>query len=78
MHGRPLPPVFGTAVPPRWLSGRIRAAAYRHPGHVARHWMMLLFADRVDSWEHRIGRLLRVAVPALALGALARRLAAAR
>jgi hypothetical protein len=81
MHGRPnkkMPPVFGTAVPPRGVSGRLRAAAYRYPDHVARHWVMLLLADRVDSWEHRAGRLLRVALPALALGFAAKRLAEAR
>ena len=67
MHGRPhktFPPVFGTAVPPRGLSGLVRRAAYRAPDHDMRHWTMLLLADRVDRWEHRARRLLRVAVPA--------------
>lgn len=71
MHGRPhktFPPVFGTAVPPRGVSGKIRRAAYRHPDHVMRHWTMLLFADRVDLWEHRARKLLGVA--ALAAGLL--------
>jgi hypothetical protein len=73
MHGRPhktFPPVFGTAVPPRGLSGIVRRAAYRHPDHVMRHWTMLLFADRVDLWEHRAAKLVRVGAPALALLAL--------
>ena len=67
MHGRPnktFPPVFGTDAPPQGLSGRIREAAYRYPDHHMRHWTMLLFADRVDSWEHRA----RKVVPALVLG----------
>jgi hypothetical protein len=69
-HGRPnkqMPPVWGTAVPPRGLSGRIRAAAYRYPDHVARHWTMLLFADRVDSWEYRVRKLAKLGVPAAGL-----------
>jgi hypothetical protein len=72
-HGRPhkkFPPVFGTAVPPHGLSGLVRAAAYRYPDHVMRHWTLLLFADRVDLWEHRTRRLLRAAAPAVALLAL--------
>lgn len=67
MHGRPnkqFPPVFGTDAPPHGLSGKIREAAYRYPDHYVRHWTMLLFADRVDSWEHR----LRKMAPALVLG----------
>jgi hypothetical protein len=70
MHGRPhktCPPVFGTAVPPRGLSGRVRKAAYRWPDHYMRHWTLLLLADRVDLWEHRARRVLRAAAPALAL-----------
>lgn len=70
MHGRPhktFPPVYGTAVPPRGISGRVRKAAYRHPDHAMRHWTLLLLADRVDLWEHRTRRLLRVVAPAVAL-----------
>ncbi len=48
-------PVFGTAQPPRGLSGRMRRLAYRVPEHRARHWMLLLAADRVDVAEDRLG-----------------------
>ncbi|GEJ56017.1 hypothetical protein [Anaeromyxobacter diazotrophicus] len=68
MHGRPhkdFPPVFGTAVPPSGLSGLLRRAAYRYPDHWMRHWTVLLFADRVDAWEHRLRRSLPVVLPAL-------------
>jgi hypothetical protein len=58
--------VFGTAVPPRGLSGRIRAAAYARPDHETVHWLLLLLSDRVDAWEHR----LRKAAP-FALGGAA-------
>ena len=47
-----LPPARGTAQPMRGLSGVVRRAAYRIPEHEARHWALLLFADRVDAVEH--------------------------
>jgi hypothetical protein len=69
-HGRPhktFPPVYGTAVPPHGLSGMVRRAAYKYPDHLMRHWTMLLFADRVDSWEHRAVKLAKVAAPVAAV-----------
>ena len=51
-----LTPVFSTALPPKGLSGAIRRLAYRIPDHRARHWMLLLLADRIDVQEHRLGR----------------------
>ena len=62
-------PVFGTAQPPRGLSGWLRRAAYRVPEHRPSHWMMLLFADRIDVVEHDVKRLwwLPLAVPVAAL-----------
>jgi hypothetical protein len=50
-HGM-LTPVFGTAQPPRGLSGRIRRYAYRRysEGRLA-HWLLLMAADRVDVVE---------------------------
>ncbi len=53
-----MPPVFGTAIPPKGLSGALRKQAYHYPDHWVRHWLVLLFADRVDVWEHRLRRLL--------------------
>src|SRR4051812_44202094 len=52
---RRLPPVFGTAQPPRGLSGILRDYAYRTPAHQRRHWLTLLLADRVDVIEHNPG-----------------------
>jgi len=49
-----LTPVFSTAVPPRGLSGLMRRRAYAIPEHLARRWLMLLLADRVDVWENRV------------------------
>src|SRR4051812_31717064 len=46
-----MPPVFGSSVPPRGVSGWIRRRAFRHSENDLRHWLMLLFADRVDSVE---------------------------
>jgi hypothetical protein len=70
MHNRPnkqLPPVFGTAVPLKGLSGVVRRLAYSLPDHKPTHWMMLMLGDRIDSWETRAERLLPVA---LSLGVL--------
>jgi hypothetical protein len=46
-----MPPVFGTSVPPKGLSGRMRRRAFRHSENDLRHWLMLLAADRVDVLE---------------------------
>jgi hypothetical protein len=74
-HGRPnrrMPPVFGTAVPLRGLSGAVRRLAYRYPDHFPRHWFLMIFGDRVDSWELRGRRALPVLLPLAAVGYLAR------
>jgi len=44
-------PVFGTAQPARGLSGALRTRAYAIPEHHARHWFLLIVADRVDVVE---------------------------
>jgi hypothetical protein len=46
-----MPPVFGTAVPPRGLSGVMRRRAYAIPEHRPSRWLLLLLADRVDVFE---------------------------
>jgi hypothetical protein len=61
-----MPPVYGTAQPPKGLSGLVRKLAYSYPDHWARHWMLLLAADRVDVWEHRLRRSLQWGLPAVA------------
>lgn len=53
-----LTPVYGTANPPHGLSGAMRRWAYGFPEDLARHWMILLAADRVDVVEDRLGGLL--------------------
>lgn len=62
--GQPTP-VFGTAAPPRLLSGAIKRLAYRYPDHLTRRWMLLLLSDRVDVVE---GKVERVVMPGVALG----------
>ena len=59
-------PVVGTAQPPRGLSGALRRRAYGIPERRARHWMLLLLADRVDVLEDRVGSFL--AAPLEGLG----------
>lgn len=66
LHGRPnkqLPPVFGTAVPLRGLSGVIRKFAYRLPDHYPSHWLLMMLGDRIDSWGTRARRYLPVVAP---------------
>lgn len=66
----PRTPVFGTAQPPHGLSGWLRRAAYGIPDHFARHWMLLILADRVDVLDNRVRRRPGRAL-ALGAGALA-------
>jgi hypothetical protein len=50
-----LTPVFGTAQPPKGLSGVIRKYSYRRFSEArAAHWLLLMLADRVDAWEHHL------------------------
>ncbi len=65
-------PVFGSAQPLHGTSGRIRRHAYRIPEHRARHWMLLMAADRVDVIEDRVGSVLGGAFRALGREDLAR------
>jgi hypothetical protein len=50
-----LTPVFGTAVPPKGLSGAMRKYAYKRYSEArAAHWLILVAADRVDAWESHL------------------------
>lgn len=54
-----LTPVFGTAQPPTGLAGALRKFAYaKFSEGRAAHWMILLYADRVDAAEHHLRSLL--------------------
>lgn len=44
-------PVFGTSAPPSGLSGRVRDVAYKLSENDIRHWLLLMFADRVNMVE---------------------------
>jgi hypothetical protein len=63
-----LTPVFGTAAPPRGISGRLRRAAYDVPEHHTSHWLLLLIADRIDALEDRFGTVLPIVLPLLVGG----------
>jgi hypothetical protein len=56
-------PVFGTSAPPSGVSGAIRGAAFRYSENDLRHWLMLLFADRVNVVEGILQDLARGHVP---------------
>ncbi|HYC60803.1 MAG TPA: hypothetical protein VEK79_14670 [Thermoanaerobaculia bacterium] len=49
-----LTPVFGESVPPSGLSGHLRDYAYQYGEATNRHWMTLMFADRVNVIERAI------------------------
>jgi hypothetical protein len=50
-----LTPVFGTAQPPKGLSGVIRKFSYaRYSEGRAAHWLLLMLADRVDAIEEHV------------------------
>jgi hypothetical protein len=53
-----LTPVFGSAQPLSGLSGVIRKFAYKFSEGRAAHWLILLYADRVDAVEHHLRSLL--------------------
>lgn len=77
MHGRSnktFPPVFGTDAPPSGLSGLVRKLAYGYPDHMARHWLLLLASDRLDSLEYHARKVLPLALPGLLVGLVARAL----
>lgn len=58
-----LTPIFGTSAPPSGLSGRIRAWAYQLSENDVRHWLLLLFADRINILEGLLQDLARGHVP---------------
>jgi len=51
-------PVFGTSAPPTGWSGKIRDFAFTLSENDIRHWLLLMFADRVNVVE-AIGQDLR-------------------
>jgi hypothetical protein len=51
--------VFGTACPPRGLSGALRNLAFEYSEGTARHWLTLLLADRVDVLESAAAAVLK-------------------
>ena len=61
-HNR-LPAVIGTSTPPRGLSGAIRRLAFRWSESQWAHWLLLIFADRVNVVEGNLGDLFRGRLP---------------
>ncbi len=55
--------VFGTAVPPTGLSGRIRRFAFRYSESSYGHWLPLILADRVNMVEGIVDDLRHGRVP---------------
>jgi hypothetical protein len=57
------PAVFGTVAPPSGLSGAIRRQAFKYSESMLRHWLMLIFADRVDVVEGLISDVTKGKLP---------------
>ena len=57
------PAVYGTASPPRGLSGMIRRGAFSYSESHWLHWLMLMGADRVDMIEGILDDLAHGKVP---------------
>ena len=57
------PAVVGTSTPPRGLSGAIRRVAFRYSESQWMHWLMLIFADRVNVVEGNLSDLARGRLP---------------
>ena len=55
--------VFGTSTPPTDLSRAIREHAFNYSESAAKHWMILILADRVDVVQGIIQDLRRGIVP---------------
>jgi hypothetical protein len=58
-------PVFGTSTPPSGVSGAVRAVAYKYAENDMRHWLLLLFADRVNVVEGLLDDLAHGHIPNL-------------
>jgi hypothetical protein len=58
-----LPAVFGTASPPKWISGWMRRLAFRWSESNWAHWMILMGADRVNMVEGLVEDLARGKIP---------------
>jgi hypothetical protein len=57
------PAVFGTAVPPRGLSGLVRRGAFRWSESNWLHWLLLMGADRINVVEGLVEDLARAKIP---------------
>jgi hypothetical protein len=57
------PAVFGTASPPKYLSGWMRRLAFRWTESHWAHWMLLMGADRVNMVEGLVEDVARGKVP---------------
>lgn len=43
--------VFGSTIPPKYLSGMIRRVGFKYSESDLRHWMLLMLADRINMIE---------------------------
>lgn len=55
--------VYGTTLPPKGLSGRVRRYAFKYSEGSFGHWIPLILADRLDAAEGLIDDLRRGYIP---------------
>ena len=60
-----LTPIFGSPLPPRGVSGQVRRLAFGYSENDLRHWLLLLFADRVDVVQGLVSDVAHGHVPRL-------------
>lgn len=58
-----LTPLYGTPNPPKGLSGVLRRIAFKFSENDLRHWLILLFADRINVGEGLIEDVVHGHVP---------------
>lgn len=56
-------PVFGTSTPPSGLSGTVRETAFKFSENDMCHWLLLLFADRINVCEGLLDDVKRGQIP---------------
>ena len=55
--------MFGTASPPKWVSGYMRRLAFRWSESNWTHWLLLMGADRVNMVEGLVEDLAHARIP---------------
>jgi hypothetical protein len=58
-----MPAVFGSAIPPSGLSGKLRRYAFKYNESEYGHWLNLLLSDRINVVEGIVDNLRHFRIP---------------